>query len=93
MLIMTSCRHASELMSQQLDRKLSLGEKLRLRAHLIICKSCPKTMQQFAILHEASKRYAEQQEGAQEKELTLSTDSRQRILHKLQEQQSDSSQK
>jgi predicted anti-sigma-YlaC factor YlaD len=91
MLAMISCRHASELMSQQLDRKLKLSEKLRLQAHLMICKSCPKTLQQFEILREAGKRYAKHQETSQEQDLTLSADSRQRILHKLQEQQSEPS--
>ena len=89
MLIMISCRQASELMSQQLDRKLSLGEKLRMHAHLLICKSCPRTLQQFEILREAGKHYAEHREATHEQELTLSDESRQRILSKLQDQQSD----
>lgn len=88
MLAMISCRQASELMSQQLDRKLSLGEKLRLHAHLLICKSCPQTLQQFEILRNASKHYAEHTAGQQEKKVTLSSDSKQRILNKLHEAES-----
>ena len=88
MLAMISCRQASELMSQQLDRKLKLGEKLRLHTHLLICKSCPQTLQQFEILREAGKRYAEHHTGSQDKDATLSPDSKQRILDMLQEQQS-----
>jgi hypothetical protein len=89
MLIMISCRHASELMSQQLDRKLKLSERLRLHAHLLICKSCPKTLQQFEILREASKRFAQHNDDKRQDELSLPAASKQRILTKLRAQQSD----
>jgi hypothetical protein len=89
MLIMISCRHASELMSQQLDRKLNLSERLRLRAHLLICKSCPKTLQQFEILREASKRFAQHSDDKRQAELSLPAESKQRILTQLRAQQSD----
>jgi hypothetical protein len=89
MLIMISCRHASELMSQQLDRPLKLGEKLRLQAHLMICKACPKTLQQFEILREAGKQFANRAASREDKETVLSADSKQRILKKLQTQQSE----
>ena len=90
MFIMISCRTASELMSQQQDRPLSFGEKLRLQAHLMICKSCPQTLQQFEILREAGKRYAEHSASPHETEAGLSADSRQRILNNLQTQYGES---
>jgi len=89
MLGMISCRRASELMSQQLERKLKLGEKLRLHAHLLICKSCPHTLQQFEILRQASKKFAEHADQQQDEKHTLSDDSKQRILHKLQARKTD----
>lgn len=89
MLAMISCRQASELMSQQLDRKLRLGEMLRLRAHLMICKTCPKTLQQFEILREAGKCFA----NKAQQEQRLSAQSRERILNKLREQRVQSKDK
>jgi len=89
MLIMISCRHASELMSQQLERKLSFSEKLRLHTHLFICKSCTKTLQKFEILREAGRRYAEHEQGLHAKDVALSPATKQRMLDKLQARQSD----
>jgi len=89
MLGMISCRRASELMSQQLDRKLSLGEKLRLHTHLMICKSCPQTLQQFEILRQASKHFAEHSATQNDQEHALTADS---ILRKLKAQDPDAPQ-
>lgn len=35
-----NCKQATGLVSQSLDRKLSLAERLALRFHLFICKAC-----------------------------------------------------
>jgi hypothetical protein len=37
---MFSCRHASRLISDGLDRSLSLGERLCLGVHLLGCRPC-----------------------------------------------------
>lgn len=84
MFIMISCRRASELMSQQLDRPLSFSEKARLRTHLLICRSCPKTLEQFEILRHASQQYM--QPKSHEPKQTLDEQAKQRILAKLQGQ-------
>lgn len=52
-----SCRRATELMSQGLDRRLSFGEKLRLHLHMAICVGCRRTLAQFRFLHEAMSRH------------------------------------
>ncbi len=93
MLGMISCRRASELMSQQLDRKLSLGEKLRLHTHLMICKSCPQTLQQFEILRMASKQFGEHVSKQADEDHALTADSRERILSKLKAQDADTPKK
>ena len=85
-LIMISCRRASELMSQQLDRPLKLGEKLKLQAHLMICKSCPKTHQQFEILHQAGRRYASHSASHDIERLKLADEAKQRILKTIEAQ-------
>ncbi|MBL0389684.1 zf-HC2 domain-containing protein [Ramlibacter monticola] len=48
-----SCRRATELLSQQLDRELALDEKAALRAHLLICRGCRAVDHQFRFLREA----------------------------------------
>ncbi len=48
---MQSCKRATELMSQQLERELSASEKLGLRMHLMMCRHCRKCDTQFKVLH------------------------------------------
>lgn len=54
---MTTCKHATELLSQGLDRKLSLAERLRLRAHLLICSGCRNAGRHFRFLREAVRQH------------------------------------
>ena len=35
-----NCREAAELLSADLDRSLTRGERLSLRAHVLICSAC-----------------------------------------------------
>ena len=37
---MITCRHASRLLSDRLDRPLSWFQRLVLRVHLLLCASC-----------------------------------------------------
>lgn len=50
---MLSCKEVSRLMSQALDRKLTLRERLLLRFHLVMCTACGRVEQQFALLRRA----------------------------------------
>jgi hypothetical protein len=45
-----SCRRAAELLSQALDEPLSTGERLQLRLHLFLCRSCRHVDDQFSEL-------------------------------------------
>lgn len=54
--MMMSCKEAAQLMSQDLDRKLSLVERLGLQLHLVICQGCRATERHFAFLHAAARR-------------------------------------
>ena len=38
--MMLNCRRASRLISDALDRELTLGERAALRFHLLVCTSC-----------------------------------------------------
>lgn len=54
---MLSCRQASELMSQEMDRPLSLGERLGLRLHVLICSACDNYRRQMRVLRDACSRF------------------------------------
>ncbi|MCK6391551.1 MAG: zf-HC2 domain-containing protein [Azonexus sp.] len=50
---MISCKEASRLASQQLERKLSLSERLQFRLHLAFCIGCRRMERQFRFMHDA----------------------------------------
>ena len=54
--MMISCKEASRLMSQGLDRDLGLGQRASLRLHLFICTSCSRMRKQLDFLHRAALR-------------------------------------
>ncbi len=51
--MMLSCKEASRLMSQALDRKLGVKERLLLRFHLMMCAACSRVERQFLLLRRA----------------------------------------
>ena len=54
--MMLSCKEASRLVSQGLDRKLGFGERVMLRVHLTICDGCTNFKDQVAFLRKAVSR-------------------------------------
>ena len=56
--MMLSCKEATQLVSQGLDRRLGLGERVALRLHLAICDGCSNFRKQVSLLREAMKRLA-----------------------------------
>lgn len=50
---MLSCRDASRLQSDRLDRPLRAGEKLALEFHLMMCRACSRAEKQLGILRKA----------------------------------------
>ncbi len=61
---MLTCKQATRLVSEALDRPLSLRERLGLRAHLMICAGCAQFERQLGFLRAASKRFASGAPGA-----------------------------
>jgi len=57
--MMLTCKEATRLVSQGLDRKLRFGERLMLRLHLAICDGCTNFSRQVASLRKAVSRLAE----------------------------------
>jgi predicted anti-sigma-YlaC factor YlaD len=51
-----SCREASRLLSQSMDRPLGLAEQVRLRLHLTLCDACRNFNRQLEVLRRAVAR-------------------------------------
>ena len=56
-LLNLNCRDATALMSQAQERKLSLGERLALRVHVLICSGCSNCRRQMNVLRDAARRF------------------------------------
>jgi hypothetical protein len=54
---MLSCKEATRLLSQAQDRRLSYGERVKLRLHLLACIACTRFSRQLAVMREAVSRF------------------------------------
>ena len=54
-----TCKEATHLVSQGLDRDLGLMERVRLRLHLLICDGCSNFSRQVRFLRDAVRRLAD----------------------------------
>lgn len=50
------CREAHRLAIEGMDRRLTLGERVRLRAHLLACEACTSLNAQMRLLRGAMRR-------------------------------------
>jgi putative zinc finger protein len=55
---MPSCKEATRLVSQGLDRELAFGERIALRIHLAICAGCRNVDRQLSFLRRAVRSLA-----------------------------------
>lgn len=53
---MLNCKQASQIVSQSLDRNLTLRERFALRLHLLICVYCKRFSQQMQTIRVAIKQ-------------------------------------
>jgi predicted anti-sigma-YlaC factor YlaD len=51
------CENATKLASDQLDRRLSVRESIRLRLHLLGCDACSGFVRQIDVLRQVTRRY------------------------------------
>jgi hypothetical protein len=54
--MMLSCKEATRLVSQGLDRRLGFGQRVALRLHLAICDGCTNFSRQVRFLRRAVAR-------------------------------------
>jgi predicted anti-sigma-YlaC factor YlaD len=62
-----TCKEASMVVSQGLDRKLTLWERLALRLHLALCDACRNFVRQANFMRRAMKRLVEDSTSPQQK--------------------------
>jgi hypothetical protein len=51
--MMLSCKETSRLMSEALDRKLAMRERIVLRLHVTVCTACKRVEKQLRFLRRA----------------------------------------
>ncbi len=52
-----TCREVHRLVSEGLDRDLSLVERLRMRLHLVVCDACTRFNGQMSLLRQAMRAF------------------------------------
>lgn len=67
---MLKCKQATELASHQLDRKLSLMQRINLRIHLLICNRCARFAQQIRLFGAAGHKLNQHLENHGDKHLS-----------------------
>jgi len=77
-----SCRQASRLQSEGMDRPLTFLEGLGLRIHLLLCKWCRRYGKQLKFLSRAAHQCEDHQPAPK-----LSPEARERIKQRLQSEQ------
>jgi predicted anti-sigma-YlaC factor YlaD len=77
--MLPSCEKVGQMVSESLDRRLSLSERIRVKLHLAMCALCRRYANQLAFLHEALHRHAEDAEARKEPDRELPDDARQHL--------------
>ncbi len=55
---MINCRQATRLMSEAQERPLTLGERLQIKLHILICSGCRNFRHHLTTLRNAAQRFA-----------------------------------
>lgn len=58
-----TCKEAARVISEGLDRELPAEEKLRLHAHLLICRGCQSLSDRLAFLRRAVRKIVDRDDS------------------------------
>lgn len=83
MVLGLSCRHASVLLSRAQDGPLTFSERLAMRMHLLICRSCRRFNRQLSLIRQTLKAFMGQSQSGQSPLDPMTQTERDRILKKL----------
>lgn len=78
-----SCEVITHKISESLDRKLSLRERLGVRLHVMGCILCERYRRQMLALHTLLQKYATELNGELISDATLNPEARERIKTEL----------
>ncbi len=84
-----SCRDISALVSESLDRPLSLSERLVLRTHLLFCRACNEYSRQIRLIEDFFRRTRTETDSLKERdheEPVLPEESRRRITRRIEDE-------
>ena len=76
---MLSCREVTQLVSESLDRELSLRQRMSTKMHLMMCRLCSRYNKQLAGLREAVRLHSMREEDMDLYPASLSPEARERI--------------
>ncbi|MBI5248754.1 MAG: zf-HC2 domain-containing protein [Desulfomonile tiedjei] len=79
---MLNCREASQLISESLDKPLTLRQRMSLKAHLLMCRYCTRFQRQMLFLRDIIRRAAHQETGdagPESSDISLTLEARKRI--------------
>ena len=79
MILLLRCRESSRLLSEGLERPLSRGERMALRAHLFVCHRCRRCRRSLQHLRSLSEHLADPGAAGQDALPPLSSEARARI--------------
>lgn len=78
---MLDCRHATLLVSQSMEQRLTLRQRLALRLHLMMCDACTQFRKQLQLLRAAVAQWGHKVEH--DDTLALSSQARDRIAQAM----------
>jgi len=78
------CETATELASQEIDEPLGFADRLALRLHILICRSCRRFRRQLLRIRLAARSRAQARAGSLD-QATLSAEARRRIAQAVRE--------
>ena len=62
---MLNCKDVTYLCSEEMERKLTLRERMALKMHLMMCSGCSNFRGQMGFLRQAMQRFAAGQTGTE----------------------------
>ena len=79
---MFNCRKVTQMVSESMDRKLPLYQRVMIRTHLLMCKYCARFRDQLLMMRELSSRQ-ETDDSKLDPSAVLPPEARERIKQKL----------
>jgi hypothetical protein len=79
-----SCKEITQLVSESLDRRLPLRQRLAIRVHILLCTLCNRYRRHLLFIRDAVRLHPDRLEAPQEPTLpSLSPEARGRIKHSI----------